>query len=194
MNSVINAGSALAVQGLLALVHAAEPIVDVTYGSGVFWRGYSGKVFGGDLDPARAQSWVGSFLALPFADASLPTVVYDPPFHTNHHGRRSLFKTKFRFSTLGENVQELKPLYQQGLREAWRVTARHLLVKCQDYIHNHTPQWMTLWTCEVCGEPFEWLTVTGTQGKWISSRWVTVRSLRRNHATYLLFDKHGNKR
>lgn len=188
MNSVIFCDSSEAVQGMLALVNAQQPILDVTYGNGTFWKGFEGKVIGMDINPERAKDVTGSFLAIPFPDGSFPTVVYDPPYHPDVHSAE-----EERFASLGKNEKELKMLYQAGLRECWRVTSRHLLVKCQGFVHNHAPQWMELWTCEVLGEPFEWLTV-GREGKRISGRWVNVKSLRRNHATYLMFDKRGNKR
>ena len=94
---------------------------------------------------------------------------------------------------LMDKLAQKKELFQQGLEECWRVTSRHLLVKCQGFVHNHAPQWMPLWAIAVCGEPFEWLTVW-RKGKRVSGRWTSTRSLRRNHADYLLFDRVGNYR
>lgn len=52
---------------------------------------------------------------------------------------------------------------------------------------------MPLWAIEVCGEPFEWLVVY-RDNKLVSSRWKNIKSLQRNHADYLVFDKKGNNR
>lgn len=188
MNSVANITSYQAIASLLNLVKAQEPILDVTYGNGVFWKGSTRKVVGCDLNPKRAKDFIEDFTALSFVDAQYPTVVFDPPFHpfVNSHENK-------RYSGLGKNEKELKELFMKGTSEAWRVTKHHLIVKCQGFIHNHSPQWMPLWAIEICGEPFEWLIVSREQ-KLISGRWKEERSLRRNHADYLLFSKYGNKR
>lgn len=177
-----------AVESLLSLVNAQEPILDTTYGSGVFWRDSNRIVHGYDKDPARGVKGIADFTALGFPDGFYQTVVFDPPFHPFVNSAE-----EDRFSGLGKNEKELKSLFQLGCRECWRVTSRHLVVKCQSYIHNHMPQWMPLWAIEVCGEPFEWLIATRA-GKRVSGRWVNVKSLRRKHADYLVFDKRGNKR
>lgn len=188
LSSVENISSSEAVDRLLSLVKATGPVLDTTFGSGTFWKDSARNVIGCDKNPNRAKDVVCDFTNLPFRTGAVPTVVYDPPFHPFVGSRE-----EDRFSGLGHNERELKSLFQSGLREAWRVASRHLLVKCQGFIHNHTPQWMPLWAIEICGEPFEWLIVYRRQ-KVISGRWKTVHSLRRNHADYMLFCKHGNKR
>jgi hypothetical protein len=188
MNSVCQITSAEAVQGILEVAKAADPVLDVTYGNGAFWVGSSREVVGLDILPERAKDHTADFRNLPFPDGSYPTVVYDPPFHPFVRSH-----AEARFSGLGRNEKELRVEYERGLRECWRVTSRHLLVKCQGFIHNHAPQWMPLWTIGICGEPFEWL-IVWRHGKIVSGRWKSNNSLRRNHADYLLFDKKGNKR
>jgi len=145
-------------------------------------------VIGLDILPGRAKTQVGDFRSLPFYDGEFPTVVYDPPFHPFVGSNEEL-----RFSGMGKNEKEMRAGFEAGLRECWRVTSRHLLVKCQGFVHNHAPQWMPLWTTAICGEPFEWM-IVWRKGKLVSGRWKSVNSLRRNHADYLLFDKKGNKR
>lgn len=188
MRSVTQCSSSEAVQGLLTLVAAVDPVIDVTYGNGAFWVDSPRRVWGGDRDRARARSFVADFTALPFQDQSCLTVVYDPPFHPFVGSAEQA-----RFSGLGRNEIELRQGFELGLREAWRVCARHLLVKCQGFVHNHRPQWMPLWTTAICGEPFEWL-IVWREGKRESGRWRSTRSLRRNHADYLLFDRRGTHR
>jgi len=188
MKSVVEISAAGAVEGLLALVRAADPVLDTTYGNGDFWIGSTRKIVGCDIDPDRALSHVADFRSLPFSDSQFPTVVFDPPFHPYVGSAEEA-----QFKGMGRNEKELRADFDKGLRECWRVTSRHLLVKCQGFVHNHTPQWMPLWCVAICGEPFEWLIVT-REHKRISGRWVNTLSLRRNHADYLIFDKRGNKR
>lgn len=188
MNSAVKISSASAIEGLLVLVNSGSPILDVTYGNGDFWKGTSREVIGCDIDARRAKDKVVDFRDLLFADNQFPTVVYDPPFHPYVNSREEK-----RFKGMGRNEKELRADFDAGLRECWRVTSRHLLVKCQGFVHNHSPQWMPLWAIAICGEPFEWLIVYRDH-KIISGRWKNSFSLRRNHADYLVFDKQGNKR
>lgn len=188
MNSVSLLSSSRAVNGLLDLVAAPSPIVDTTYGNGTFWRDSERVVIGCDVDPQRATHVIADFRRLPFADRSIPTVVFDPPFHPHVNSAEEI-----RFKAMGSNETQMKEQFITGVTECWRVTGSYLLVKCQGFIHNHRPQWMPLWAISVCGEPFEWL-VIWREGKRISGRWKSSNSLRRNHADYLLFSKRGNHR
>lgn len=187
-DAVVEISPAEAVERLLRLGGTTGPVVDVTFGNGQFWQGSSRRVIGLDLNPQRAKSAVADFRALPFPDASVGAVVYDPPFHPDVHSAEAA-----RFSTAGSTEKQLQIIFRAGCAEAWRVTNDVLIVKCQGFIHNHAPQWMPLWAIDVCGEPFEWMVVT-RKGKRMSGRWKTARSLRRRHADYLLFRKTGNKR
>lgn len=188
LRSAVSCSAAVAVEGLLSLVRAQEPILDLTYGNGAFWVGSSRLVVACDIDPSRGRDFACDFTQLPFTDGEYPTVVFDPPFHPLVNSAEEA-----RYSGLGDNEKELRALFKQGCREAWRVTSRHLLVKCQGYVHNHLPQWMPLWAVQVLGEPFEWL-IVHREAKRESGRWRSTRSLRRNHADYMLFDKNGNRR
>jgi hypothetical protein len=188
MNSVVEMSAAEAVAGLLDLVNAEEPILDATYGSGDFWRDSPRVIIGCDIDPDRAKDWAVDFRSLPFSDGQYPTVVFDPPFHPYVGSAEEA-----QFKGMGRNEKELRADFEKGLRECWRVTSRHLLVKCQGFVHNHAPQWMPLWCVAICGEPFEWL-IVAREHKRISGRWANTFSLRRNHADYMIFDKRGNKR
>ena len=174
-----------AVKALLSLVTFTEPILDCTYGNGRFWVGSTRTIIGCDRAYGRARDCCCSFLALPFRDGSFELVVYDPPFHPSVHSHEEA-----RFGSLGRNEIELKQLFVRGLHETWRVSGKYLLVKCQDYIHNHHPQWMPLWCVAELGEPYEWLIAT-RPSKLVSGRWTQVKSLRRQHADYILFSKVG---
>lgn len=188
MNSFQYCSSAEAVSGLLDLVDAPAPIVDLTYGNGAFWNGSGRQVIGCDLDAGRAKDVRVDFFRLPFSDRGVPTVIFDPPFHPAVGSAEEV-----RFKAMGKNDVEMKAGFLASLAEAWRITQCFLLLKCQGFVHNHKPQWMPLWAASVCGEPFEWL-IAGREHKRISGRWVSNNSLRRNHADYMLFSRRGNLR
>ena len=48
MNSVMKLSSSQAIEGLLSLIKAKEPILDTTFGSGTFWKGSKRVVVSGD--------------------------------------------------------------------------------------------------------------------------------------------------
>src|SRR6185369_14730466 len=133
LTSVGSYSSTEAVHGLLKLVRAESPVLDVTYGNGTFWRDTDFRVVGLDKNPGRARHVRGDFKALPFASNSFPTVVYDPPYHPNG---RSPSGEIVRYGSLGTNCASLKTEFLCGLSEAWRVSSRHLLVKCQSYVNG----------------------------------------------------------
>ena len=184
MRTVMALPSNEVVQGLLDLIRADTPVLDTTYGYGVFWRG-GPQPWGMDLNPERAPTLVGDFLHLPFLARSIPTVIYDPPFHPYGAETR-------RYGSLGANHRETKVLFMAGVTECWRVTSNHLIVKCQGYINSNRPQWMPLWAIEVCGEPFDWL--VNHRASQRAPNWTSQNSLRRNHSDYLVFSKRGNYR
>ena len=188
MTSVVNLPSGQAIEGLLSLTHAQEPILDPTWGNGTFWKGTNRQVVGGDIDPQRAKDIVLDFTALPYNDRQFATVVFDPPFHPDVHSRESA-----RFRHMGSDEKVMQAQFRLGVAECWRVCSGILIVKCQGFVHNHRPQWMPLWAIDICGEPFEWLIVWRGH-KVISGRWVSCNSLRRNHADYLVFNRKGNHR
>ncbi len=189
MNSVVfNIASSEAIEALLSLARANEPILDVTYGSGTLWKGSTRNVVGVDVELGRAKTICGSFMKLPFKDAAFSTVVFDPPFHPYVNSAEQA-----RYRGAGNNEKELREIFEKGLYECWRVTSHHLLVKCQGFIHNHKPQWMPFWAMSALGDPFEWLIVARGH-KRLSGRWKNSFSLRRNHADYLIFSKTGNSR
>jgi hypothetical protein len=188
MNKVAQLRTADAVERLLSLVTFTGPILDLTYGNGGFWKGSTRQVEGCDINPKRAKDHCCSFLDLPFKGGSYEMVCFDPPFHPDVGTIEAE-----RFGTLGKTPATLKAFFQQGLREAWRVSSKYVLVKSQDYIHSGKPLWMPLWAVEELGEPYEWLIAT-RPSKIISSKWKQVKSLRRNHADYQLFCHQGTKR
>lgn len=135
MNSVVLATSAEAVSALLDLVDAPSPIVDTTYGNGTFWKGSTRTIIGSDCDSRRAPSLIADFRHLPFADSSIATVIFDPPFHPAVNSAEEQ-----RFKAMGSNERQMKQQFVEGITECWRVTRSYLIVKCQGFVHNHRPQ------------------------------------------------------
>jgi hypothetical protein len=71
-------------------VRDEDIIADVTYGPGVFWSKMD--CMASDLEPLEPMVTKADFRALPYSNASIDTVVLDPPYahHASRHitGRR----------------------------------------------------------------------------------------------------------
>lgn len=184
MHSVVNdMRSSEAVETLLGLCFPGSSLVlDATYGSGAMWPGAQ-PYLACDRDPARAPDFAADFRALPLRGGSVEVVVYDPPFQP----RTTVGQTAARYSTPVRGVGALRDLVTTGLQECWRVSSIGVVAKCQDYIHDHKPVWMSLWYYEalrdVAGEPYEMMICT-RNGKIAARNWQRQLSLRRNQATY----------
>lgn len=113
-----------------------DRVVDVTYGNGVFWRNLPEiKVEGTDLAVDGVDC-----RALPYENASVDVLVFDPPYQPTHGSQRLGVGRSYRLGETGLNsVNDVLDLYEQGLREAARVvrTGGRILVKTQDMTYNH---------------------------------------------------------
>jgi len=126
---------------ILALyVPLGSAVADVTYGKGVFWR----RV------PRDAYTLHATDLAtgvdcreLPYEDASMDCVVFDPPYmhtpggtaHVNHQNFEAYYRNNQASSTAKYHEAVLELYFAAG-REAWRVLRAGgvYIVKCQDEV------------------------------------------------------------
>jgi hypothetical protein len=145
--------------------------VDATYGNGRFWtKGVTKPRLCFDADetlsgcePARSEQ-------LPLGDASVGSIVFDPPFLTyvrqNREGNGNMVMSR-RFSGYWR-YDELEEHYHASLREFARCLRKKGVVvfKCQDIIHNHkmhaTHINVVQWAAE-CGFRLKDLFVLGAQ-------------------------------
>ena len=117
--------------------------VDVTYGNGAFYKkGLPQPTHRFDIDPTlKNTTKTCSSGNTGLADASINSVVFDPPFLTyirkQRVGNSSMVMAK-RFSGYW-HVDELIKHYQATLAEAARILKHKgiMVIKCQDIVHNH---------------------------------------------------------
>lgn len=114
-----------------------DRVVDVTYGRGVFWRRLlDQKVEGTDLITGT------DCRALPYDDASVDVLVFDPPYQPMHGDPTRSFGVGNSYNlaaTALQTIDEVLGLYRDGIAEAARVVSSggRILVKCQDLTYNH---------------------------------------------------------
>ena len=117
--------------------------VDVTYGNGAFYKkGLTQPTHRFDIDPTlKNTTKTCSSENTGLVDASIKSVVFDPPFLTyirkQRVGNSSMVMAK-RFSGYW-HVDELIKHYQATLVEAARILKHKgiMVIKCQDIVHNH---------------------------------------------------------
>jgi hypothetical protein len=123
-------------------VAPGSTVADITYGKGVFWK----RV------PAGVYRLLASDLSqgvdcrrLPYADASLDCVVFDPPYmhtpggtaHVNHQNYEGYYRNNQAGNGVSKKYHEaVLELYYQTAREAYRVLREEgfFIVKCADEV------------------------------------------------------------
>lgn len=184
---------------LPALVSMCWPgpntILDPTYGNGGFYdnggsydKGGFYPSVAGDNRIDRARDLLLDFTCLPFGSNSFDVVLFDPPFQpatTN-----GIIGN--RFTKPVSSVFLLEALVRRGAAEAYRIARRGIVIKIQDYIHNHKPVWMSKWLWDQLGEPYEVVHVV-RKGKLKATNWSKQLSAYRNYSTFMAFSKENNR-
>ena len=130
---------------------------DISYGNGAFYKNIPQPRLKFDIDPQLDGVTEACSTNLPIDDASLQSLVFDPPFMTyvrsGRSGNGSMIMAK-RFGGYWR-YDELEDHYRGTLEESARVLRRKgaMVFKCQDIVHNHKlhpthifiTEWMKPW-------------------------------------------------
>lgn len=177
---------------LRVLFPDARTVLDMTYGSGSFWRGSDAglDVTGIDINPDRARHVAADFTRLPFRDDSFDVAIFDPPYHTDMgRGKASVMGARFgAYPTLIELMMAVR----KGSVEAMRVGRLGAIVKVQDYVHASRLVEMTQWVRERIGSPYQRVDILRTH-KLLDPKWGDQLSAYSNSATFLAY-RHGDQR
>ena len=119
-------------------------VVDVTYGTGRFWRNFTSDTINltaSDINPPTDNiEWFpvyqADFTQLPFDEASFDTVVFDPPYKLNGTSTGAgpaALDDGYGVGGAYTPVQQLNKMIYDGIVEAARVlkSGGWLLLKCQ---------------------------------------------------------------
>jgi hypothetical protein len=189
--TIFDGPNAELIDRLLSLCFRGNPtILDTTYGNGMFWVNSGRSVTGCDKDPARAKDVCCDFAKLPFADGTFDVVVFDPPFQPLSGSGGGVVNKRFTKIIGGRGA--VRPLVDSGLKEAWRVSRRGVIYKCQDYINARKPVWMSLWAYELLGEPYE-VVHRRNPAKIKAANWNLPQSAHRNHTTFMVWTRKNER-
>jgi tRNA G10 N-methylase Trm11 len=117
-------------------------VADVTYGKGVFWKRVDVERY--ELLASDLKTGVDC-RALPYEDASLDAVVFDPPYmhtpggtaHNGHQNFETYYRNNNGSAASGRKYHEaVLDLYFAAADEAWRVLRPEgvYVLKCQDEV------------------------------------------------------------
>jgi len=179
-------------------------VADVTYGKGVFWRKIPQDAY--KLLPSDRETGVDC-RNLPYQDASINCVVFDPPYmhtpggtaHVGHQNYEGYYKNNLANSEKKYHEAVLD-LYFTAAREAWRVLHHGgvYIVKCQDEVcanQQRLTHVELINELQSYGFIVEDLFVVLRNGKPGVSRLLTQAHARKNHSYFLVFLKpKGRKR
>lgn len=184
-------------------VEPGSSVADVTYGKGVFWRNVPRDTY--KLLATDIQSGVDC-RNLPYQDASIDCIVFDPPYmhtpggtaHVNHQNYEGYYKNNLANSEKKYHEAVLD-LYFKAAREAWRALREGgtYIVKCQDEVCANQQR---LTHVELINElknygfVVEDLFVVVRNGKPGVSRLLTQAHARKNHSYFLVFLKPKNRK
>lgn len=176
-------------------------VADVTYGKGVFWKRVRGEY---ELLATDLSSGVDA-RALPYADASLDGVVFDPPYmhspggtaHVGHQNYEAYYRNN-RASSGAKYHEAVLALYADGAREAWRVLRAGgvYIVKCQDEVcanRQRLTHVEIINDLATLGFVCEDLFVVLRNGKPGVSRVLRQAHARKNHSYFLVFVKPAGR-
>lgn len=114
---------------------------DISYGNGAFYKDIKQPTYKYDINPQLDGVTEACSTNIPHKDASLSSIVFDPPFLTyvrqGREGNGNMIMAK-RFSGYWR-YDELETHYKNTLKECGRVLKKDgiIVFKCQDIIHNH---------------------------------------------------------
>jgi len=175
-------------------------VADVTYGRGVFWRSVEPDLY--DVRATDLKDGVDC-RSLPYPDASLDCVVFDPPYMhtpggTAHSGHQN-YENYYRNNAITNEKkyhEAVLDLYFRGAAEAYRVLKPKavFIVKCQDEVCANK-QRLThveiINELERIGFITEDLFVLVRRNRPGVSRVLQQRHARKNHSYFLVFRKNG---
>ncbi len=170
-------------------------VADLTWGRGKFWEGIDRSKYNLiRLDKHTSCDVRADFRAVPLADETQDTVVFDPPYVTRMGFKRrskenpngSNQKSAFGLDESGpRNERELDALYAAGTAEARRILKRGgiLILKTMD-----TERWRHVELAHLPGFKLIDLLVVITKGKPPGKPYAQKRA-RKNHSYFMVFRK-----
>lgn len=183
---------------IMRLYTNGEPFsVDPTYSKGIFFRKLPQPQLKFDIEPQYPDVIKASANNLPLDDASVQSVIFDPPFMASKSPNNP-GKIKSRFTAFN-SITEMWEMYQSSLVEFWRILRPGGIVvfKCQDAVSSGK-NWFSHFQIEKYAREIGYeqldLFVLGSKHVMISSTWKRQMHARKSHSYFIVLQKPKIKR
>ena len=179
-------------------VNDTDTIADLTYGKGVFWKkvdeSIRSRVTGSDLITVPTRSY--DFRNTPYQDKEFDIAVLDPPY-IHSPGKHITDKNyQNEATTKGHSHNDIRRLYRDGMKEAFRISKKQVWVKCKDQIESGLQRWSH---CEILVEALNIglfardMFIVIPKSRTSNNRWTTQYHARKPHS-YLWIFEHISKK
>jgi len=128
-----------------------DRLIDVTAGKGTFWSDTDVQPVRSDIRLLPGIDLIADCRKLPYRNASVDVVVFDPPYQPVHGQPERSFGVGRSYGlnegpVVLQTINYVLGFYEAGIAECARVLVPggRLLVKCQDMTHNHRLQLVNL--------------------------------------------------
>ena len=188
-----------AIKNIMFLYNIERFDLDCTYSKGNFWKDLPSPVNKSDIYPVNDTVIECSSENLSFADGSMKSIMFDPPFviagksyKDNKEGSSIIAK---RFEGY-ETYNHLKVHYYNTLKELYRVCEKggHVVFKCQDTVSggkNHFSHVMVMNMAQELGfYPRDLFILTSNvRINSFGTKWTKQEHARKYHSYFWVFEK-----
>jgi DNA modification methylase len=192
-----------AIKNIMFLYNIERFDLDCTYSKGAFWKDLPGPINKSDLYPVNDNVIQASSENLPFPDASMNSIMYDPPFviagatyRQNKEGSSIMAKRFEGYTTYNDLMKN----YYNTLKELYRITIKNGLVvmKCQDTVSggkNHFTHSMIMNMAMQIGFYPKDLIILNSNVRLNSfgTKWTKQEHARKYHSYFWVFQKTNPK-
>lgn len=193
----LNYNESAIIAAIIKLYNADQPFtLDATYSTGRMWAKLPQPLMRFDLYPQLDSVQQADARALPLADSSIGSVMFDPPFvmkDTTNRVPNGIIECRFAGY---KSAADLWSMYGDALAEFYRVLAPGGIVafKCQDVVSSGKQWWSHIKVYEMAtalGFTARDLFVLGRKSVMWSPNMRNQKHARKNHCYYWVFEKKG---
>lgn len=191
------------IKNIMFLYEIEQFDLDCTYSKGAFWKDLPSPINKSDLYPSNESVIQASSEKLPFADNSMNSIMYDPPFviagatyRSNKEGS-SLMAKRFEGYT---TYEDLMKNYYLTLKELYRICNKDgfVVMKCQDTVSsgkNHFTHSMIMnMAMELGFYPKDlFILNSNTRVNSFGTKWTRQQHARKYHSYFWVFQKTNPK-
>lgn len=188
-----------AITNIMTLYNIERFDLDCTYSSGKFWKDLPKPEYKSDIYPSDPSVIKASADNLPFGDATMRAIMFDPPFvitsksyKDNKEGSSIIAK---RFEGF-QSYDHLRVCYYNSLKELYRVCEKggYVVFKCQDTVssgRNHFTHVLVMqMALELGFYPRDLIILTSNvRINSFGTKWSKQEHARKYHSYFWVFEK-----